>query len=71
MAAGARTTIAGGGPAIALTQHCAPQPAAQGHPVAWPSPECGLAGPAEAHRLASGGGGATDNGNNNACSATT
>ena len=71
MAAGASTAIAGGGPAIALTQHCVPQPAAQGQPVAWPSPECGLAEADDTQRLKSGAPAATDSGSSSACSATT
>ncbi len=59
------------GPLRAWTQHCIPQPAAQGQPVSW------LAGDGElsldaAHRLLPGvPPTATENGSSKACSATT
>jgi len=62
-----------GGPASAWTQHCMPQPAAQGQPLWWPAGDCELATDAPAEQRLKGYAPptATDNGNSRACKAIT
>ncbi len=65
--------VAGGGLASVCTQHCMPQPAAQGQPLSWPAGACeAMSEAATAHRLdAKGLAAAIDSGNSKACNATT
>ena len=62
-----------GGPKSDCTQHCVPQPAAQGQPPSWPAGGGELSvEAAAAHRLEWNGlPAATDSGSSKACSATT
>jgi hypothetical protein len=63
----------GGEPARVWTQHCVPQPAAQGQPASWlagggePSTDSAAVQRLESNALPA----ATDNGNSKACKATT
>jgi hypothetical protein len=64
-------TVACGGPSSAWPQHCVPQPAAQGHPVAWLPDGCEPSADAAQRLEENEAPAATDSGSSSACSATT